>query len=288
LLGYGAGEPPAWIVDAAGAELWAYFTVLSLNAGIPNVVTDCKGILDSLQKEPGHTTGPKKALARTWQFIRHVLDDDFAAARDKLCWMPSHQSASNLAGSIASNGEPVTTLMWRANRLADALAKGIASRHRLPNWALSLVKSAGTLVKHQAARLGTATYLANNYEEQVTLEGGAVVKRFRRDSTAKRPHFKKVGMPVAVATTAASSSTATRATGARVGTRFAAAAAPSAPLNRRRNKRAASVTAHELRRLVDEEPALARCLRAKWLQPSTGPTAAERIARVREKVLARC
>ena len=27
---------------------------------------------------------------------------------------------------------------------------------------------------------------------------------------------------------------------------------------------------------------------AKWLQPSTGPTAAERIARVREKVLARC
>ena len=286
LLGYGAGEPPSWIVDAAGAEVWAYYSVLALNPSIPDIVTDCKGILDGLRSDPFYTTGPKKALARTWQHIRNVLDDDFTLARTRLCWMPSHRCASKLKGITGSDGLPVTTLMWRANRLADALAKGIASQHRLPQWALALVKTTGKLIKHQAARIGVATYLANNYEEQVTLEGGATATRFRRDSTAARPHFQRKGKPATVQQSASHQAAANTGFRASAGTSFAAATSmPNTP--HRRGKRAATLAACELRRLADQEAALARCLSAKRLRPSTGPGATERLAAVRDKVLAR-
>ena len=272
-----------WIIDAAGAELWAYFVVLSLTVGIPDIVTDCKGILDGLHKQPCDTTGPKQALARTWQFIRHVLDDDFPQARTKLCWMPSHRSASNLAGAFGSDGQPVTTLMWRANRLADVLAQGIAARHRLPGWALSIVKATGELLQYNAARLGTATHLANNHEEIVTLEGGLTVRRFRRDSTAQRPACKKGSQPRPSPEQPACSSHTT----AMPVTSFSAARPPAAAASHQGCKRAADTAVHELRRLVEEETALARCLVAKRLTPASGPTGAERIAKVRERVLAR-
>ena len=91
--------------------------------------------------------------------------------------MPSHCSVFNLDGLIASDGNPVTTVMWRANRLADVLTKGIAARHRLPASAFALIKSAGKLVQHNAACLGIATFLANNHEEQLTFENGRATKQ---------------------------------------------------------------------------------------------------------------
>ncbi len=277
LIGYGAGEPPGWVVDAAGAELWAYYTVLSLCVDVPEVVTDCKGILDGLSTQPATTTGPKRSLARTWSFIRHALDDDFSTARARLCWMPSHKSASNLSGLKDARGQAVTTLMWRANRLADALAKDIAARHRLPRWALSIVRNAGALLKHQAARLGTATHLANNHEVLVTLANGSTVKKFVRDSTAQRPHFSKKSRAVH---TPGSSRSAT--TCSSVGTRFAAPTFD--PVQGRGRKRASSLAVHRLRQLALEEDALANCLISKQLRPSTGPSADDRLARFKERV----
>ena len=176
--------------------------------------------------------------------------------------------------------------MRRANRLADALAKRIVSQHRLPQWALALVKTTGKLIKHQAARIGVATYLANNYEEQVTLDGGATATRFRRDSTAARPHFQRKGKSATVQQSASHQAAANTGSRASAGTSFAAATSmPHTP--HRRGKRAATLAACELRRLADQEAALARCLSAKRLRPSTGPGATERLAAIRDKVLAR-
>ena len=279
LLGFGAGEPPAFIVDAAGAELWAYYVVLSMNASIPATVTDCRGILDGLAKAPSFTTDAKQALARTWSAIRHALDDDYAAARRLLVWMPSHQCASNIHGAVGSDGCPITPVMWRANRLADVLAKSIAGRHRLPRWVLDLVRSSGQLVQYFAARLGTATHAANNYLVTDTTGDGSADST-RRDSTAKRPHYQKRTADTLAVGSAESSSPATAAAGRCL-------AAPTCPGLPRGRKRASTTSVHQLRRLVEDEAALARCLASKDLRPAEGPTAAERMARFRLRMRCR-
>ena len=52
LLCYGSGIPPAWVHDAAGAELWAFYVVLRECAQVPKIFTDCHGILDGLGMTP--------------------------------------------------------------------------------------------------------------------------------------------------------------------------------------------------------------------------------------------
>ena len=63
LLACGHGTPPSWIVDAAGAELWAFIFVARLNYFFPPIVTDCKGILDTLQGSPQAAVAPSRRLA---------------------------------------------------------------------------------------------------------------------------------------------------------------------------------------------------------------------------------
>ncbi len=116
LIGFGSGIPPHWVVDAAGAELWAMLTVLRLNAFMPDVVTDCKGILDTLYGSPAEACGPKRSLARTWRMVADALDGQFRDAADKLVWMPSHESALSFSSARDSRGLAVTSVMWRANR----------------------------------------------------------------------------------------------------------------------------------------------------------------------------
>eukprot|EP00973_Karenia_brevis_P084801 11766320-Karenia_brevis.AAC.1 len=60
--------------------------------------------------------------------------------------------------------------MWRANRLVDLVAKSAANVGRLPRWLLRRVADAAKVVQHSAARLGHATYLANNHVICVTSE----------------------------------------------------------------------------------------------------------------------
>mmetsp|Transcript_15048 Transcript_15048/g.52826 ORF Transcript_15048/g.52826 Transcript_15048/m.52826 type:complete len:338 (+) Transcript_15048:378-1391(+) len=186
LLGFGQGVTPEWIVDAADAELWAFYTVATLNTCLPKVVTDCKGILDTLQGSPNVAAGHKRALARTWMKLRHALDDDFATAAALMKWMPSHESAKTIGHTQDSDGQHMAPLMWRSNRLADVFAKTAAGENRLPAWVTNLVASAGKWVKHQAARLGVVTHAANNYETTEMADGGAIVKKILRDSTAER------------------------------------------------------------------------------------------------------
>ena len=289
-------------MDAAGAELWAFYTVATLNMVLPKVVTDCKGILDTLQGCPKVAAGHKRSLARTWNMLRHALDEDFAAAACLTTWMPSHESAKAIGLARDSDGQPISPLMWRSNRLADVLAKAAAGQNRLPAWATSLVSSAGTWVKHQAAKLGAVTHAANNYETTEVVDGGAIVKKVLRDSTAERPQlaYRK---KKALAATAASKPSAMPSPDARVefnsdlehladersappkrsGHRGAASSADAASAARQRKRRALS-SIEELRAEAADEARVASWIASRSFSQRPGPTASERMSALRARI----
>ena len=303
LLGFGLGVPPEWIVDAAGAELWALYTVATLNSFLPKVVTDCKGILDTLQGCPQAASGHKRALARTWNMVRHVLDDDFVTAAALVRWMPSHESAHTLGQTRDSHGQPITPLMWRANRLADILAKAAAGQNRLPAWVTGLVASAGTWVKHQASKLGAVTHAANNFETTEVIDGGAVVRKVLRDSTAERPQYRARKRAKQIVTTAplavsmprpacgesalerdfeASASAQARPHRRSGMPRISRAADVSAIVRHR--KRQALSTAETLKAEAADETRVAKWIASRALVPMQGPSASERMSALRARI----
>jgi hypothetical protein len=155
------------------------------------VVTDCLGIVNALHGSPQEACGPKQALARTWTLISGLLDGTFAIARERTRWMPSHTSAVAASSFRDSNGDPVTTIMWRANHLVDAAAKLAANEYRVPRWVMRYFSDAAAAMQYSAAHLGAATYAANNHVAQVWVDGGVQVKRTFRDSTAVPKHSAK-------------------------------------------------------------------------------------------------
>ncbi len=123
LLAYGNGVPPQWVHDAAGGEMWAVYTVAQLNPTMPAVVTDCLGIVRKLMDGLAADTTAKKRLARIWNMLSHILDGDAEPVLELVRWMPAHQAAHAIGRVLDSRGQPLTTIMWRATRLVDALAK---------------------------------------------------------------------------------------------------------------------------------------------------------------------
>ena len=154
---------------------------------LPPIVTDCKGIVEGLACSPQQAMGRGKALGRTWRMIATALDGDFATARELATWMPAHGSSASIGHVLDSRGRPIDSIMWRANRLVDVLAKAAAAKHRLPAWAVQRVHAASRLVLHHAARLGKATHDANNFGSVDTDSNGDSVTKVLRDSTAARP-----------------------------------------------------------------------------------------------------
>ncbi len=289
LIGFGSGIPPHWVVDAAGAELWAMLTVLRLNAFMPDVVTDCKGILDTLYGSPAEACGPKRSLARTWRMVADALDGQFRDAADKLVWMPSHESALSFSSARDSRGLAVTSVMWRANRLADVLAKAAASGNRLPTWATKLVTAAASLVKHRAARLGVATYRANHYSVEALNHEGVLVKKVLRDSTAERPQWrKKKRTSTETEQLAVAPPLQTPLTAPKFFERpckVAARAAPTEPSALAR-KRKATLDAHTLREQAADEDKVARLLASRNLSPAVaGTSAQQRLEQLRGRLI---
>ncbi len=301
LLGIGLGVPPMWVHDAAGAELWAFFVVLGLTVSMPRVVTDCLGILETLRGHVLAATSPKRVLARTWNMIATSLDQDFEAARSLLTWMPSHESSHAIGRALDSNGVPITAIMWRANRLVDALAKTAADHERLPRWATSFVGDAAALVQHHAARLGAATHAANNHHVITTIDGGACVTRVLRDSTAecptKRQKKKRIVVDADVCAPAApadpslppgpgscgGSGNALWASCGRVRGHQAGDAAAALRLAKRRRLEHAHLLASD----AEEATRQAEWLGNLDLQPCAGPSAADRIDGIRARIRAR-
>ena len=190
LLAIGRGVPPSWVPDAAGAEVWAFLVAIRSQLQMPRVVTDCLGILRCLQAGYKRAVGPSCRQARLWKIIGLALDEEFANAAAAVKWMPYHLAAHTFNLARHSGGDPVTPVMWRANRLADLLAKSAAEADRLPKWVMRKVADMGKLVVHHAARLGVATTRANNHSVTVTDEHGVSRTRVIRDSTAERPNWK--------------------------------------------------------------------------------------------------
>ena len=119
LLGVALGTPPSWIRDSAGAEAWAVYTVLAMSAAFPDIVTDCLGIINGLTEGRFKAASPCRSLARVWSMIYNTLDADVvdSALQGRVTWMPSHGSRLTIGARNKSDGQPVTALDWRANRL---------------------------------------------------------------------------------------------------------------------------------------------------------------------------
>ena len=280
LIGCGRGLAPGWAQDAAGAELWAFHVVLKECAGMPYVVTDCKGIFDGLRLPQQRLLGEQSRLGRTWSLIVQALDGRLAVATARLTWMPAHTSASAMAFPPRdSSGQPISWVAWRANRLADALAKYAASRVRLPASVFKWIKDAEELHRHQAALLGWVTHAATHHEVHVTDAHGKTSSQVIRDSCGQRPQrprtwrrFSPQQAMQQLAPTAASAASSIPPRPAPVGPREKA---------RRLN------ACHDQRQRVADAARTARHLEATELQPSNGPSAAERLEALRERVRAR-
>ena len=102
--------------------------------------------------------------------------------------MPAHKSASAIGTCIGSDGNFVTAIDWRANRLVDYFAKLAARVHCVPDLASTLFKQAMHAAEYCAAFLGTVTHKANHHKVLLTKPNGLQAHTFCRDSApGKRP-----------------------------------------------------------------------------------------------------
>ena len=76
---------------------------------------------------------------------------------------------------------------WRANRLADALAKQAAARAMVPRWIASRVRAAQDGYLHGVASAGVACHAANNLSVQQEDEHGTTRSVAKRDCLPARP-----------------------------------------------------------------------------------------------------
>ena len=116
------------------------------------------------------------------------------------------------------------------------------------------------------------------------LDGGQQVLRYRRDTSAQRPQLSRSANSEPKNEHAAGTTVAAQP--APPSTNFAVGAA-APPACASGYKRKATLDVHLLRLAAEQEEALARCLSKKRLRPATGPTAADRLERLRARVLAK-
>jgi len=182
---------------------------------------------------------------------------------------------------VKSNGRVISTAEWRANQLADALAKKGALVSPLREEADKVIKTAGESLRQSASRLGVITLAANVHVIEGVKEDGAKFSITKRDST-----------PMPLALVKARDEGRTRAITAITGSQLAPPAAPrvAAPLvpltfvQTRGLKRRAEVAA---RRLVEDEH-LKQVVAGTAARGVAQPvSASDRLAALRLRVLAK-
>jgi len=214
LLGCAHGAPPHWVTTAGAAEAYATYRVLTLTPFVPHIVTDCLGVLHTLQRGPVAATAANRVNARLWSLIGGCLDGTtWRDAADMMTWMPAHGSRGVIGIALKSNNETVTAIDWRANRLADALAKAAASRFRIPSGTRRAIATALRTYEQAAAVAGIVTRAANNHCVSATAQDGTYVHRRLRDALppASRPTSSKAAQPVEGPTLATATAAATLA-----------------------------------------------------------------------------
>ena len=150
----------------------------------PRIVTDCLGLLTQLERGLADGMAAHRPLARLWGLIAATLDNAVPQEwlKERLAWMPAHTSRAAVGRWLRSDGRPVSLRDWRANRLVDKLAKVAASHRALPKDLLRLLKNASDATEHAGACLGLATHAANNYRETSWRPDGTAVQTLRRDA----------------------------------------------------------------------------------------------------------
>ena len=199
LVAYGQGQPPHWCKTAASAEAWALCNVVSQAPFLPSMRTDCLSLITTAAAGIAKATEPRKVLARIWALIGMALDGDIQKLSDSstLIWVPAHMSPSSIGEAKRSDGARLTHIDWRANRLADGLAKQAAAWSQPPTAALRLLASALAAVKHAAMLLAGVTHAANNHVVVSVDEEGNSTSKKVRDSVDK-PKVRRVAITVAL------------------------------------------------------------------------------------------
>ena len=199
LLGYGFGWPPSWCTTAAAAEAWALQVVLETCPFPPKMRTDCLALLSTAREGSRRAEHHSRPLARIWRLIRQAIDVDIASLVDGglLAWVPAHKTLKAVGEAKDSNGNRLTIVDWRANRLVDMLAKLAAEAAQASKHTILLLKSAEAAAAHAACLLGVVTHAANNYVEVTVQADGEVTKRTLRDSTDRPRKKRAVSAPPA-------------------------------------------------------------------------------------------
>ena len=184
LLGGGLGTPPGWIQNSAGAEAWAVYTVLAFSAEVPLIVTDCYGIITGIAEGRTKATSPTRPLARIWNMIYNVLDSEWVDAdvQARMTWMPAHGARHTIGSRLRSDGLPVSTMDWRANRLADAAAKAATSSNRASPAQRIRLQRVTDAYEHALVELAIVTVAANNHVVEALDDTGATIRKSLRDS----------------------------------------------------------------------------------------------------------
>lgn len=275
LLAYGRGQPPHWCKTAAAAETWALCNVVTKAPFVPSMRTDCLSLITTAAAGFHRATEPRKLLARIWILIGIALDGDIQQLGDSstLVWVPAHTSPSSIGEAKRSDGARLTHIDWRANRLADGLAKQAAAMTQPPPAVLRLLVSAFEAVRHAAKSLATVTYAANNHAVTIIAEDGSVTSKVVRDSMDK-PRARQKSTAVAPTPTLPKPE------------RQVAAWMPAKTATRRRAsssgsyfRRAAALEEERLQARVQEIGA--------GLRPTSSRPGSERLSELRARVLGR-
>ena len=199
LVGLANATPPSWVASSAAAEAWALYLTLQEVAVLPTIVTDCLGLLRAAEAGFNAATSPKMANARIWKLISELLDGQASQLRRALVWMPAHTSVDQCMHRQRSDLKLVTAVDWRANQLADALAKDAAVDDPGRRAAAKYINSSKRALLHHAVVLGMTTHAANNHEVIREDAAGMMKKVLLRDSTplpagVKRSHRTPSGI----------------------------------------------------------------------------------------------
>ena len=81
--------------------------------------------------------------------------------------MPSHRSKKTAALAVKSDGTTVSHADWRANRIADAMAKIEAARWLPPKEVLDDLKKGSEAAMQVVTRLAEVTFVAGHFKSEV-------------------------------------------------------------------------------------------------------------------------
>ncbi len=164
----------------------------------PQIRTDCMALLATARSGTARATHHSRPLARVWKRIAVVLGVDIATLMqaDKLAWVPAHKSLSAVGEVTLSNGNRLSMVDWRANRLVDKLAKIAAEYLQAPRATLRLLASGEAASAHAACLLGIVMHAANNHQEIARNDDGSTTTKLVRDSSDKPKSKRALSAPL--------------------------------------------------------------------------------------------